>query len=93
MTRQRLGVLLCLVLAGAVVASGTWLVFAKMRARQLFAELEELNREQDRLEVDWGRLRIEQGAYATNPRIEQIARDRLHLAAPAPHQIVVVTRP
>ena len=66
------------------------IVLAKHEARQLFAELEALNREQDRLEIDWGRLRLEQSAYATHPRIEQLAREDLGLAAPQQDSIVVV---
>ena len=42
-----------LVLAVSVTASGVWVIGAKHRARQLFIELEELNREQDRLQIDW----------------------------------------
>ena len=79
-----------LILSAAIVATGVALVVTKHDARQLFAELEALNREQDRLEVDWGRLRLEQSAFATHPRIEQLARDRLALSSPAPQQIVVV---
>jgi cell division protein FtsL len=74
----------------AIVATGIGIVLAKHNARQLFAELEALNREHDRLEIDWGRLRLEQSAYATHPRIEQLARDNLGLAAPQQESIVVV---
>ena len=79
-----------LLLCAAIVASGIGIVLAKHDARQLFAELEALNREQDRLEIDWGRLRLEQSAYATHPRIEQLAREDLDLAAPSQASIVVV---
>jgi cell division protein FtsL len=79
-----------LVLAAAVVASGAWVVGAKHRARQLFIKLEELNREQDRLNIDWGRLQIEQSTWATHPRIESLARERLHLTEPADSQLVVI---
>ncbi len=74
----------------AIIATGVGIVLAKHDARQLFAELEALNREHDRLEIDWGRLRLEQSAYATHPRIEQLARDNLGLAAPEQQSIVVV---
>jgi len=82
-----------LLLAAGVTASGLWVTGAKHRARQLFVELEELNREQDRLQIDWGRLQIEQSTYATHPRIEALARERLHLTNPADEQLVVVTEP
>ena len=80
----------CCCLPRSVTASGVWVVGAKHRARQLFIELEELNREQDRLQIDWGRLQIEQSTWATHPRIEALARERLHLTEPCDEQLVVV---
>jgi cell division protein FtsL len=77
----------------AVVGSGLLLIGAEHDARQLFIELEELNREHDRLQIDWGRLQIEQSTYATHARIESLVRERLRLGAPQPEQIVVVTGP
>jgi cell division protein FtsL len=80
-------------LAAAVVGSGLWVVAAKHDARQLFAELEELKRETDRLEIDWGRLQIEQSTFANHPRVETLARDRLAMAPPRQSQIVIITGP
>jgi cell division protein FtsL len=81
-----------LLLAAAVVASGAWVIGAKHRARQLFIKLEELDRDQDRLNIDWGRLQIEQSTWATHPRIEALARERLHLTEPGDGQLVVVVQ-
>jgi len=80
-------------LSVAVVGSGLLLIRAEHDARRLFIELEELNREHDRLQVDWGRLQLEQSTWATHARIESLARERLLLGAPKPEQIVVVTGP
>jgi cell division protein FtsL len=80
----------CLAMGAALIASGIGVVLAKHEARQLFAELEELNRESDRLQVDWGRLQLEQSAHATNSLIESIARERLDLVQPDPSKLVVV---
>ncbi len=77
-------------LAAAVVASGLLVIRAEHDSRQLFIELEELNREQDRLQIDWGKLQLEQSTWATHARIESLAHDRLNLAAPTDGQIVVV---
>ncbi|HEX6996713.1 MAG TPA: cell division protein FtsL [Gammaproteobacteria bacterium] len=85
--------LVAVALAAAVTASGVWVVGVKHRARQLFVELEELNREQDRLQIDWGRLQLEQSTLATHPRIESIARERLKLAEPTEEQLVLVLEP
>jgi cell division protein FtsL len=78
-------------LAVAVAGSGLWLIRMEHDARQRFVELEELNREQDRLQIDWGRLQLEQSTWATHSRIESLAREQLDLAAPKTEQIVVVS--
>jgi cell division protein FtsL len=90
MTKQALEIAGVLALAAGVVASGVWIVEVEHRSRQLFVETEELNRELDRLQTDWGRLQIEQGTYATHSRIEALARDRLQLTEPSGDQLVVV---
>ena len=93
MSRQALEIAGVLALAAAVVASGVWIVEVEHRSRQLFVETEELNRELDRLQTDWGRLQIEQGTYATHSRIEALVRDRLQLTVPSGDQLVVVVKP
>jgi cell division protein FtsL len=76
-----------------VVASGVALVAAKHESRRLFAELEELKREKDRLQIDWGRLQIEQSTWATHARIESLAREKLALGEPNDDQVVIVAEP
>ncbi|HLF12362.1 MAG TPA: cell division protein FtsL [Gammaproteobacteria bacterium] len=93
MRLQLLELAAVLLVACSVIASGVWVIEAKHQARQLFVELEELNREQDRLQIDWGRLQLEQSTWGTHPRIESLARERLHLTAPADEQLVVVVEP
>lgn len=82
-----------LALAGAVVASGVWIVSVEHRSRQLFIEAEDLNREIDRLQIDWGRLQIEQSTWGTHSRVEALARQRLRLTVPRDDQLVVVVEP
>ncbi|HEX5418705.1 MAG TPA: cell division protein FtsL [Gammaproteobacteria bacterium] len=93
MKRQLIELGAAALLAAAVVVSGIWLVSAQHDSRQLFIELESLNREQDRLQIDWGRLQLEQSTWATHSRIESLARERLGLAPPKDEQVVVVEQP
>jgi len=93
MSRHLLEMAGLLALAACVVASGIWIVGVEHRSRQLFIENESLNRELDRLQVEWGRLQIEQGMYATHSRIEPLVRQRLHLTEPSDDQLVVVVEP
>ena len=93
MKRQQLHLALCLPLAAAVVVSAIWVIKTKHQSRQLFVELESLNRERDRLQVDWGRLQLEQSAWGTHARVETLATEELSLHRPMPEQIVVVAEP
>ena len=51
---------ICAGLAAAVMVSAIAAVYAKHKSRKLFVELQTLTAERDRLEMDWGRLQIEQ---------------------------------
>jgi cell division protein FtsL len=93
MTRPLIEIAGVLVLAAGVVASGVWVVSVEHRSRQLFIEAEALRREADRLQTDWGRLQLEQGALATHSRIEMLARRSLNLTEPDDDQLVVVIEP
>lgn len=93
MKAQALQLSIALPLALAAVISGIWVIKAKHEARQLFVELEALNRERDRLQVDWGRLQLEQSTWGTHPRVESLAREHLGLASPSGDQVVVIVEP
>lgn len=93
MKRHYLQLSLCAPLAVAVVISGVWAIKTKHQARQLFVELESLNRERDRLQVDWGRWQLEESALGNHSLVESLARDRLSMARPQPEQIIVVAVP
>jgi cell division protein FtsL len=80
-------------LAASAVVSGVWIVTAKHESRQLFVELQELEREQDRLEIDWGRLQIQQSMRAANAEIETRAREELRLAEPSDAQMKIIVEP
>jgi cell division protein FtsL len=93
MKAQMLELGAALALAASAVASGVWIVAAKHESRQLFAELQELEREQDRLQIDWGRLQIEQSMRAANAEIESRAREELRLAEPSDTQVKIIVEP
>lgn len=69
-------------LALAVLGTALALVTAKHESRALFVRSQELLREQDRLGVEWNMLQLEQAAWATHGRIEQVAREKLDMRIP-----------
>jgi len=78
------------VLALAVVVSGTAVVYAKYASRKSFVELQQLRAERDAIDVEWGRLQLEESTLATHVRVERIARDKLKMHAPDVTEIVVL---
>ncbi len=85
--------LLVLVFALVCVISALALVYTKHDARKLFVELEQLSRERDELNIEWGQLQIEQSTWATHARIEEVAMDDLALVRPEATDIFVIERP
>ncbi len=81
--------LLALLIA-ANVASAIGVVYARHRHRQLFVELTRFERARDELNVDFGRLQLEQATWAESNRVEQVARTRIGMKFPEADDIVVI---
>ena len=75
---------------GPVVASAIGVVYARHRHRLAFIQLSGLERARDELNVEFGRLQLEQATVAEATRIDQIARVRLGMKSPEAADIVVV---
>lgn len=86
----RTGILLG-ALVTALLGSAIGTVYAKHQSRRLFMELSALIDERDRLEVDWSRLQMEQSTWSTHARVDQLARDQMHMRNPKPQEVELVT--
>ena len=69
-----------LLLIAVVCALGA--VTSQHRARKLFQALEGEQERVRKLDIEYGQLQLELSTWATHPRIEQIARDRLRMVTP-----------
>lgn len=85
-------VMVQLLLAGVLFLSSVALVYMQHRHRALYVELQALERQRDALNVEWGKLQLEQSTWATHDRIESLARKKLELAVPPMNEVVLVTR-
>ena len=83
-------VLWLVVLATVCVISAIALVYTKHESRGLFIELEQLSRERDELNIEWGQLQIEQSTWATHARIERVALEELELVRPKTTEIYLI---
>jgi cell division protein FtsL len=79
------------VLVLAAVASAIAVVYLRHEHRQSFVELTQLERSRDELNIEYGRLQLEQATWAETGRVEQIARGKLGMISPTPEDIVVVS--
>ena len=66
-------------------------VTSQHKARKLFQALESEQERAKQLDVEYGQLQIELSTWATSPRIEKIAREKLKMRTPEAAKIVVVS--
>jgi cell division protein FtsL len=74
----------------ANIATALAVVQSRHRHRQLFIEATRLEKVRDELNIEFGRLQLEQATWAEANRIDQVARDRLGMKFPEGHEIVVI---
>ncbi|MFP4601970.1 MAG: cell division protein FtsL [Halochromatium sp.] len=74
----------------AVVATATAVVYVKYLTRIEFVDLQAVRAARDALDVEWGRLRIEEAAMGTQTRIERTARQSLRMHLPRTGELRVV---
>lgn len=82
--------LLAGLLGVSVVASGIAVVYVKYLSRKHFVELQALRAERDRIDVEWGRLQIEEAALSSQARLEAQARRLLSMRMPAPEAVALL---
>ncbi|MDR1162593.1 MAG: cell division protein FtsL [Candidatus Accumulibacter sp.] len=71
---------LFLLLAAVFCALGV--VTSQHKARKLFHAIEVEQERAGQLEVEYGQLQLELSTWATSPRIERVARERLRMRLP-----------
>jgi cell division protein FtsL len=52
--------------------------------------LEKLNAERDSLEMEWGRLQLEQSAWSSNAFVERVANAKLQMNMPQTRDVRIV---
>lgn len=90
MTMLRAIVLVGLLLA--VIASAIAVVWARQENRALFMQLSKLQGDRDHLNVEFGRLELEQATWADPVRIESLARGKLGMVEPDASDIRLIRR-
>jgi cell division protein FtsL len=90
MKSARLMVVVLPVLWLAVLASAMQVIYARHKARDLFVHLEKLNAERDSLEMEWGRLQLEQSYWSSHAFVERVASAKLQMNLPQTRDVRIV---
>ena len=72
-----------------VVFCALGVVTSQHKGRKLFQELEAEQERAKQLDVEFGQLQLELSTWATHPRIEKIAKERLKMRAPEAARLLV----
>ena len=80
------------VLVLANIATALLIVRDRHEHRQAFIELNKLDKTRDELNIEFGRLQLEQATWAESNRVDQVARARLGMVFPRTEDIVVLRR-
>ncbi len=79
-------------LVAANVATALLIVRDRHEHRQAFVALNRLEKARDELNIEFGRLQLEQATWAESNRVDQVARMRLGMVFPRTEDIVVLRR-
>jgi cell division protein FtsL len=74
----------------AVLASSVQVIYARHKAREVFVRLEQLNAERDSLDMDWGRLQLEQSYWSSHAFVERVANAKLQMNLPQTRDVRIV---
>lgn len=75
-----------------VIISAVAVIYSKHLNRNEFIQLQQLEKQRDLLNEEWGRLLLEQSTWGSPSRVEQQVRSRLDMVVPSADMTVVIKR-
>ncbi|MBB3183497.1 cell division protein FtsL [Halomonas fontilapidosi] len=82
--------LLVMLLLVACLGSALAVITASHLTRERYAQLQQLERERQQLQTEWGQLLLEEGAWSSPARIERLAQERLEMRLPDIDEVEVI---
>ncbi|MCT8988041.1 cell division protein FtsL [Shewanella phaeophyticola] len=73
-----------------VVANGIVVVYTSHVTRQLTSQWDQLLQEQDRLDIEWRNLLLEEQSQSEHSRVTRMATKELNMARPLPKEEVII---
>ena len=81
---------LVIILLIGVIISSLQVINAKHQNRQAFIALQNLKKQQDQMEIEWGQLQLEQATWAAHGRVEKIASKQLEMVIPPTGSVSII---
>lgn len=82
--------LVVVLLVVCICISSYGVVYSSYMTRKLYAQLQELQAKEDEIDGEYGKLLLEQSAWNSYVRIEQVSRDKLNMVSPLTEDMVMV---
>ena len=74
-----------------VLISAFGVIYAKDLNRRLFIDDETLQQQQQQSDIEWSKLLLEEAAWSTQARVQQLAQHQLNMIIPSSRKIVFVS--
>ena len=71
-----------------VIGSALTVIFVKHQSQVLFADLRNIQKQQDQQAIEWGRLQLQNTTLATHSNVESRARKDLEMQLPENVELV-----
>ena len=79
-----------LLLALAIIITAFTLVYFKDLNRRYFIQYQQLQTQQQQQQVRWGQLLLEQSAWSTQARVQNIAQSKLDMVVPQMQNVIML---
>ena len=73
-----------------VLLSAVGVVSSRHESRKLFVSLQEMQVQRDHMNVEWGKLQIEQSTWATHSRVANKAASQLGMLVPKTENVRMI---
>ena len=81
---------LAVVLCTLLVFSALGVAYSSHLTRNMYRDLQHLEKAHDNLDHEYEKLLLERGAWSDYARLDQLARERLAMATPEPEDMVLI---
>lgn len=82
-----------LLLASVVMLNAILVVYTSYESRKFISESNRLLQEEDKLDIEWRNLLLEEQTQSDHSRVSRIAIKKLHMSRPLPSEEVIVRAP